>query len=358
MRSDKLKSVSKEHTISNYEKEGFHLDNVKAQEGLRLGKTIKQIKTKETRRKAKPFENLIYDFKHNKALLVLTAPAILWFVIFAYIPLLGLIISFQKFSPAKGIFRSDFVGLKNFEFFFGSQSFFTVTFNTLFLNALFILSTMFFAILIAIALSEVNNKLFKKVSQSVVILPHFISWTVIALLAEALFATDAGFINKVLIGMGLEKILFYQNAKIWPSLLTVLRIWQGAGYGSIVYLATITGIDQEIFEAAKVDGANRFQCIQFLTIPLLKTTAIMLFIMSVGKIFNGDFGMIYALVGNNTILYPTTDVIDTFVYRQLVEANNMGMSSAVGLYQSIMGLIMVMITNAITKKFDADSALF
>lgn len=304
------------------------------------------------------FKNLRFDMKRNKFLLLLCVPAIIWFCIFCYAPLCGLVVAFQKYSPAKGILGSDFVGLKNFKFFFGSQSFFQVTFNTLFLNALFILSTMICSILIALAISEVTNKWFKKITQSVVILPHFISWTVVALLMEAFLKTDGGIVNQVLQSLGMEGISFYQDPKIWPAVLTFLRIWQGAGYGSIVYLAAITGLDQEMYEAARVDGATRLQCIRYITLPLLKTTAVLLFIMSVGKIFNGDFGMIYALVGNNTVLYPTTDVIDTYVYRQLVEANNMGMSSAVGLYQSIMGFIMVMITNFITKKADPDSALF
>lgn len=315
-------------------------------------------KKKKTKTKQPVFGNIRYDLKHNRGLILLSIPAILWFLLFAYAPLGGLIVAFQKYSPAKGILKSQFVGFKNFEFFFGSEAFFRVTFNTLFLNALFILSTMFFSILIAIALSEINHKLFKKVSQSIVILPHFISWTVIALLMETILKTEGGFINNIIMNFGFEPIKFLQTAKLWPGILTVLRIWQGAGYGSIIYLATITGMDREIFEAAKVDGATRLQCIRFLTIPLLKTTAILLFIMSVGKIFNGDFGMIYALVGNNTMLYSTTDVIDTYVYRQLVESANMGMSSAVGLYQSVMGLTMVLITNGIIRKVDKDSALF
>lgn len=304
------------------------------------------------------FYNLRYDLKKNKLLLLLCLPAVLWFLLFAYAPLVGLLIAFEKYTPSKGIFKSQFVGLLNFKFFFGSPDFIRVTFNTLFLNALFIIATMFFSILIAIALSEIKVKWFKKVSQSVVILPYFISWTVVALLSEALLKTEGGFINNIVMFFGGEPVKFLQTASIWPALLTVLRVWQGAGYGSIVYLATITGMDQEIFEAAKVDGASRLQCIRFLTVPLLRGTAVMLFIMSVGKIFNGDFGMIYALVGTNTVLYPTTDVIDTYVYRQLVESSNMGMSSAVGLYQSVMGFIMVVITNKITKKLDAESALF
>ncbi|GHV01583.1 sugar ABC transporter permease [Spirochaetia bacterium] len=306
----------------------------------------------------KLFEDLRYDIKKNKFLILLSAPAILWFVLFAYVPLLGLIIAFQKFSPARGILGSDFIGLKNFEFFFKSEAFLRVTFNTLFLNTLFIGFTMITSILIALSLSEINTKLFKRVTQSVVILPHFISWTVVALLCEALFTVDRGLINRVLAGIGMEPVLFYQNAKIWPGVLTALRIWQGAGYGSIIYLATITGFDKEMFEAARIDGATRMQTIWHLTLPMLRPTAVILLLMSVGRIFNGDFGMIFAIIGNNTMLLPTTDVIDTYVYRQLMEASNIGMSSAIGLYQSVMGFIMVMGANALARKLDADSALF
>lgn len=301
---------------------------------------------------------LAYDVKHNPYLCLLCLPAILWFCIFAYSPLVYLLTAFKKYQPTTGLWGSDWVGLKNFQAFFGSDAFFRVTFNTIFLNALFIVTSMVVSIFIAIALSEVGNKMFKKVTQSVVILPHFISWTVIALLCEALLKTQNGFINNLLTSIGLEKINFYQDASVWPALLVFLRIWQGAGYGSIVYLATIAGLDQEMFEAARVDGATRGQCIRYLTLPLLKTTAIMLFIMNIGKIFNGDFGMIYNLVGTNSMLYRTTDVIDTYVYRMLVESTNIGQSAAVSFYQSIMGFLIVMATNALTKKLDPDSALF
>ncbi|MCR5753827.1 MAG: ABC transporter permease subunit [Acetatifactor sp.] len=299
-----------------------------------------------------------YDIKHNPYLCLMCLPTIIWFCIFSYSPLVYLVTAFKKYSATKGLWGSDWVGIKNFEAFFGSTAFYRVTINTVLLNALFILSSMFFSILIVIALSEISNRLFKKVTQSVVILPHFISWTVIALLCEAFLKTQNGVVNNVLVSMGLKKINFYQNADVWPVLLAILRVWQGAGYGSIVYLATIAGLDQEMFEAARVDGATRGQCIRYLTLPLLKTTAVMLFIMSVGKIFNGDFGMIYNLVGTNSLLYRTTDVIDTYVYRMLMESSNIGQSAAVSFYQSIMGLVIVMATNAITKKIDPDSALF
>jgi len=302
--------------------------------------------------------NLKYDVKNNPYLCLMALPAIIWFCIFSYSPLIYLLAAFKKYQAAKGLWGSDWVGIKNFKTFFGSDAFFRVTFNTVFLNALFILSTMAVSILIAIALSEISGKLFKKVTQSVVILPHFISWTVIALLCEALLKTNNGFINNILVALGFEKINFYQNADIWPAFLTILRIWQGAGYGSIVYLATIAGLDQEMYEAARVDGATRGQCIRYMTLPLLKSTIVMMLIMSIGKIFNGDFGMIFNLVGSNSLLFRTTDVIDTYVYRMLVESTNIGQSAAVSLYQSIMGFVIVMATNALTKKLDEDSALF
>lgn len=266
-------------------------------------------------------------------------PGILFFVVFAYLPMIGIVIAFQDFSAAKGILGSKFVGFENFRFFLGSPDSFRVTFNTLFLNVLFILSSMVVSILIALMLSEVNNKWFKKGTQSLVILPHFISWAVIGLLAEAFLSSDTGFINRTLQSMGLEQISFYKDAAIWPGILTFLNIWQGAGFGSIVYLAAITGIDQEIYEAARIDGSTKLQSIWYITLPLLRSTAVLLLIMSVGKIFNGNFGMIYALVGGNTLLYPTTDIIDTYVYRQLMELGDLGMSSAVGLYQSVLDLL-------------------
>lgn len=315
-------------------------------------------KNKAKKSKEGFFANLMYDVKNNPYLCLMALPAIIWFCVFSYSPLVYLLAAFKKYQAAKGLFGSDWVGLKNFQAFFGSSAFFRVTFNTVFLNALFIVSTMAVSILIAIALSEISGRLFKKVTQSVVILPHFISWTVIALLCEALLKTNNGFINNILVALGFEKINFYQNADVWPAFLTFLRIWQGAGYGSIVYLATITGIDQEMYEAARVDGATRGQCIRYMTLPLLKSTIVMMLIMNIGKIFNGDFGMIFNLVGSNSMLFRTTDVIDTYVYRMLVESTNIGQSAAVSLYQSIMGFVIVMVTNSLTRKLDEDSALF
>lgn len=315
-------------------------------------------KQREKRNRHSFGQDFKYDLKHHKALLVMNIPTIAFFIIFAYIPMIGIVIAFQNFNPVDGIMHSKFVGFDNFKFFLGSDACTRVVFNTLFLNTLFILTGTFVSILIAIMLSEINGKIFKKVSQSVVILPHFISWTVVSLMLEAFISTNTGLFNKALVKIGMQQIAFYSNAAAWPPLMTFLKIWQGAGYGSIVYLAAITGIDQGIYEAAKIDGATRGQCITHITLPLLKPTIVLLLIMSVGGIFNGDFGMIYALIGNNALLYPTTDVINTYVYRQLMELGDMGMSAAVGLLQSVLGFIMVYITNVIARRMYPEGAIF
>ncbi|MEG1441796.1 MAG: ABC transporter permease subunit [Oscillospiraceae bacterium] len=297
------------------------------------------------------------DLKNNKGLAIMCIPTIIFLLVFCYVPMFGLYIAFVQYDPLKGIWGSKFIGLENFRFFFESGEWVKITVNTLGLNILFILTGLIASVSIAIMLSEVSNKVFKKITQSVVILPHFMSWTVVALFSVALLSSD-GMFNQIIKFFGGEGIKFYNDPKVWPGLLTGLRIWQGAGFGSIVYLAAITGIDQEMYEAAKMDGATRWQCIIKITLPLLKNTIVMLTIMSVGKIFYGDFGMIYAMVGNNTLLYPTTDVIDTYVYRSLMELGDMGMSSAVGFIQSILGFIFVVGSNFLAKKVSPESALF
>ena len=316
------------------------------------------VRAADKPRKTGLIANLVYDIRHNPLLCVMCLPVIAWFIIFAYIPLVYLLVAFKRYSAIAGLWGSEWVGMKNFEAFFGSTNFINVTYNTVVLNVMFIFSTMFVSILIAIAISEINNRYYKKAVQSIVILPHFISWTVIALLCESLLKTSNGFVNNLIISMGGTKMRLIAIPLLLYGVLTLLRVWQGADYGSIVYLATITGIDQSIYEAARIDGASRAQCIWYITLPVLRTTAMLLMIMNVGKIFNGDFGMIYNLVGSNSLLYKTTDVIDTYVYRMLVESTNIGQSTAVSLWQSIMGLVIVLCTNALARKVEPDSALF
>ena len=293
----------------------------------------------------------------NKLLYLMTVPAIVWVLIFCYYPMYGILIAFKDYSFKLGIWGSEWVGLKNFQFLFNYNGVGRIFFNTIYLNVLFIASTTILSIILALVFVEIKNKVYNKIVQTIAIFPHFVSWTVVAMFLSGIIG-GSGMLTQWIVGNGGEDPAFYTNAQWWPLILVLLRVWQGAGYGTIVYVAAITGFDQEMYEAARVDGATRLQQITKLTLPLLKTTAIMLTLMSVGKIFNGDFGMIYALVGDNASLYSSTDVIDTFVYRALRQLNNLGMSTATSLFQSIVGLILVFTTNAITKKVEPDAAIF
>lgn len=300
------------------------------------------------------------ELMKNRYLYLLTLPGILFFVIFSYLPMVGLYIAFVDYNPIAGLFgfASKFVGLFNFKFFFTSNDWLYVTFNTLFLNALFISTGIVVQIFMAVGLNELTSRPFKRTAQTLMYLPNFLSWTVVAVFSLALFSTDGGLINNGLTALGLPTVSFYQDATVWTPLLVVLRLWKGAGFGTVIYLSTIAGISQELYEAAIIDGASRLQCITRITLPLLRTTTVMLLIMSIGGIFYGDFGMIYALVGDNPLLRSSTDVIDTFVYRALRLNNDYGMSSAVGLFQSAIGFVMVIAANAVTRRLDRDSALF
>lgn len=293
----------------------------------------------------------------NKKLYLMTLPPIIWIMVFCYYPMHGILIAFKDFSYKEGIWKSPWVGLDNFKFLFNYNGILRIFSNTILLNVLFIASTTFLSIVLALVFTEIHNRIYNKVVQTIAILPHFVSWTVVAMFLSGIIGS-AGTLTNFIIQKGFENPSFYTEAKWWPLILVLLRIWQGTGYGTIVYIAAIKGFDQEMYEAARVDGATRWQMVTKLTLPLLKTTAIMLTLMSVGKIFNGDFGMIYALVGDNSSIFETTDVVDTFVYRALRQLNNLGMSTATSFFQSIVGLVLVYVTNAITKKVEPDAAIF
>lgn len=300
------------------------------------------------------------ELRHNKWLYLMMVPGIAFIVIFNYAPLAGLYFAFVDYNAISGFFGfgSKFVGLQNFKFFFTSDSWLQITGNTLYLNALFITTGLFTQVLMAILLNELAIKPFQKAAQSLMFLPNFISWTVVSIFALAIFGTNDGLINQLITSLGGTKINFYQKASVWPTILVCLRLWKGVGYGTVVFLASITGIDTSLYEASRIDGASRFQNIRFITLPLLRPTLVMMLILSVGSIFNGDFGMIYALVGDNPLLRSTTDVIDTYVYRALRTNNDIGMSAAVGLFQSVLGLVTVLATNGIAKRVDKETALF
>ena len=302
----------------------------------------------------------INEIRKNAFLYSMTVPGILFFLVFSYLPMFGLIMAFQNFNVKLG-FASPFCGLDNFKFFFNRSIFpglSKATINTLVLNVLFITATTIFSVVLALAFSEVRNKKYSKLTQTLSLLPYFISWTIVSLfIKNVLLSSNNGILTDLLSTFGIT-VNFYDNAKVWPAILVFLKFWQGSGYGSIVYLATITGIDVQIMEAAEIDGARRWDKIRYMTLPILKPTIILMTLFSIGRIFNGDFGMIYALVGDNAMLYSTTDVIDTYVYRAMRTLGQYGLSSAIGIMQSVLGFLFVMFANGIARKVEPDSAIF
>ena len=298
------------------------------------------------------------EIRRNGLLYLLTLPGILLIFVFSYLPMGGIVVAFQNFNAIKGITGSEFVGFKNFSFFVESREVLHVIFNTLFLNALFILCGTLASVGIAVMFSELGGKWFKRIVQSLVTLPNFLSWTVIAMFVTSLLSSDNGMLNKWLEAFGIGPIAYFNEPHMWPWILVLIKVWQGAGFGSIVYLATITGINPDIYESASIDGASRWEKIRFITLPLLKPTIILMILLAMGGIFYGDFGMIYALVGRNVLLYSTTDVIDTYVYRALMDLGDMGMAAAVGVFQSVIGFILVVTVNQLARRFSPDSALF
>ncbi len=315
---------------------------------------MRQINPK-SQRKAIP--GIWSELLKNRLLYSMMLIGILWTVVFAYIPMGGLIVAFKKFSYSDGILNSPWAGIDNFKFLFLNKDLFNITFNTVWLNILFIVFSTTVSVILALLFTEIKSKIYKKLTQSIVIIPYFISWAVVAMFLQG-FLGDRGLINQLIRHLGGDSIAFYSTDTYWRLILVLLRIWQGAGFGTIIYIATITGFDAEIYEAAKIDGANRFQLISKLTLPMLKTTIIMLTLMSIGNIFRGDFGMIYALIGDNSLIYKTTDVIDTYVYRALRTNSNLGFSTAVSFYQSVVGFCIVLASNWLTRKVEPDSALF
>ncbi|MBB6672957.1 ABC transporter permease [Cohnella nanjingensis] len=302
--------------------------------------------------------SMLRDIARNRFLYAMAVPGILFLVVFSYIPLAGHVLAFKNFQISQGIWGSDWAGLNNFRFFFSGRDWMQVTFNTLYLNVLFIVFEMGFALLIAIFLNEIRLKWFKRTIQSVVFLPYFISWVVVGYMTFILFNNTDGLINHALQRNGVRAVDWYQTPWVWPIILTLVRIWKNAGYLSIILLAAIAGLSTDYYESARLDGASRLQQMRYITLPLLKPQIIILILLGIGRIFYGDFGMIYGIIGDNGILFPTTDVIDTYSYRALRQLGDFSMSSAIVLYQSVMGLIAVVTFNWIVRRIDQDSRLF
>ena len=301
----------------------------------------------------------IFSYRHNKtlALTLMMLPVTIWLLLFRYLPMGGLVIAFKEYRPHRpnptlinNIIHSEWVGFKNFEFLFATTDAARMIRNTIVYNGVWIILTMVIAVAFAIMLSEVTRKFAAKVYQTIMFFPYFLSWVVVSYFVYAFLAPVYGTLSHV--------TDWYNNPTWWPLILTITNLWKILGYSCILYLAAITGIDHQQYEAASIDGASKWQQIWHITIPNIRTMIIILFIMSVGRIFNADFGLFFNVTRDSGPLYPVTMVIDTYAYRALVGMGNIGMSTAVGLVQSVIGFVLIMLTNTIVRKVDPESSLF
>ncbi|ROR73442.1 ABC transporter permease [Bogoriella caseilytica] len=297
----------------------------------------------------------------DRSILVLALPALAFFAVFSYGPMVGAIVAFKDFNVVEGIFGSPWNGLENFRFFFESGNAGRVIRNTLILNALFIGGTITAGMAMAVMINEIRFRLLKRTAQSVIFLPYFISPIVISVMLQAFlsgFGGSGGVVNNMLGGLGISPVSWYTEPGAWPWILTIVKIWQLAGYTSIIYLAAMTAIPPDVYEAAVLDGASRWKIALRVTVPLIMPVTVILLILQVGRIFMGDFGTIYAIIGDNGTLFPTTDVIDTYVFRALRTSGNLGMTAAVGLFQSVVGFILIAATALIARRVSRKSGGF
>ncbi len=297
-------------------------------------------------------------FKANKELLLLSLPGGIWFLIFAYLPMFGILIAFQEYRPEKNfllsVLHSKFVGFKNFEFLFKSGDMWIIFRNTIGYNLLFIILGIVLPITVAMLLNELRNHGAVKVYQSMMFLPYFLSWVVVSYCLYAFLDPSKGLVNNIL---G-KNISWYTEKDYWPFIIIFMSQWKGVGYNTVVYLASICGIDQTFYEAAMLDGATKWQQVKYITVPLLRPVITILFIMSVGGIIRSDFGLFYQLPRDSGPLYPVTNVLDTYIYRALMQSSEIGMSSAAAFFQSVVGFALIMIANKVAAKIDNENTLF
>jgi len=298
------------------------------------------------------------ELKRNRTLYLMTLPGILFLFAFNYMPMFGIIVAFKDFNYIDGFFHSPWVGFKNFEFFFKSHDAWIVTRNTLVLNSLFIVSSLVLQIGFALILNEIRNGSFKKITQSFMFFPYFVSWIIVSVFTYNMFHSEYGALNRILVSLGMEPVRWLSSPQYWWWILTAVYDWHWTGFGVIIYLAALSGINPELYEVAEIDGAGKWRQITSISLPLLMPTAVVLTLLAIGKIMICDFGMIYGIIGDNAMLYPTTNVIDTYVYRALRQLGDIGMSAAAGLYQSIVGFILVLGSNLLARRFSKEGALF
>lgn len=292
-------------------------------------------------------------------LILFMVPGLVYLLLNNYIPMAGILLAFKKVNYTLGIFKSPWCGLSNFKYLFKTKDAAIIFRNTVLYNLAFIVLGTAAAVATAILLGEVKKKKLLKIYQTSILLPHILSTAVIAYLAFAFLSKDSGFLNNGIIKpLGGEAISWYSKPKYWPYILTFIQLWRSVGYTTIMYYATLVGIDTSYYEAAVIDGASTWDQIRYITLPCLKTTIITLTIMNLGRMFYSDFGLFYQVPMNNGLLFNATNTLDTYVYRGLLELNDIGRASAACFIQSVLGFVLVWGANALTRKVDPDSAVF
>ncbi len=287
-------------------------------------------------------------------LYLMMLPGFIYLICNNYLPMFGILIAFKNVNFSIGVFKSPWVGFKNFEFLFATNDAFLMIRNTLLYNIVWIAMGLVIAVTIAIFMAEISERKIAKVIQPIICFPSMISAVILSYIVYGFLSTNYGFINQI---MG-TKTNFYTKAQYWPFILTIVHFWQSAGQSSIIYMASIGGIDKSMYEAARIDGAGKLKQILYITLPMLRPMIILLLLLSIGRIFNSDFGLFYQVTLNSGRLYKTTQTIDTYVYRALMEMNNVGMSSAASVFQAIIGFVLVLLSNLIVRRIDPQSALF
>ncbi len=300
------------------------------------------------------------SLSHRKSLQLslLELPGLLWFFIFCYVPMAGIVVAFKSYKPKIGILKSSWVGLENFKFLFASNDAMKIVWNTVFYNFLSIFIVTLVSVVIALIMDAVASRKYIKVYQTMLFLPRFISWVVVGYMAIALFHYENGLFNHILEAMKKEKISWYLKPQYWRTILVTANVWKQMGYTCLIYYGTIIGIDTSIYESAEIDGATSMKKVIYITVPLLKPTIIVMILMSIGSIMRSDFGLFYYVPNNSGALYGVTDVLDTYIYRALRVTGDFSSSAAASLFQSVVGFVMILLSNAAVKKFDSESSLF
>ena len=298
-------------------------------------------------------------FKRYLPLYLMFLPGAIYLFINNYIPMAGIIVAFKDYNVRQGIWGSPWAGLKNFRFLFATSDAWIITRNTVLYNLAFIVTTTVVGIIFAIFICDTLNKKLKKMYQSIILFPYLMSAVILGYIVYAFLSQSSGIMNNTIFpALGLEAVDWYSEPKYWPFILVIVNLWKGVGYGCLIYISTINGIDPSLYEAAELDGATKWQQIKNITLPFLKPTVITLTLMNIGRIFYSDFGLFYQVPRNSGLLYSTTNVIDTYVYRGLMDSGNVGMSAAAGFYQSIVGFVIVLTANFIVRKVSPENALF